>query len=78
MENIEECEEYERGHGHEGEDAGASMTVAGLRGGRAEGPPELRRDHGRCVVHFDIDSFYAQVGLPYLRQKRAVYVSNSQ
>lgn len=27
----------------------------------AEGPPELKPNHGRCIVHFDIDCFYAQV-----------------
>lgn len=24
-------------------------------------PPEVKPDHSRCIVHFDIDSFYAQV-----------------
>lgn len=61
-ENIEECEEYEHDHRREIEDPG-TITEAGLRGNGCEGPPELRRDHGRCIVHFDIDSFYAQVYL---------------
>lgn len=27
----------------------------------AEGPPEFKPNHRRCIVHFDIDCFYAQV-----------------
>lgn len=28
-----------------------------------EPPPDLKQDHSRCILHFDIDCFYAQVGV---------------
>lgn len=34
----------------------------GLTGEAVDGPPQLKPDHSRCILHFDIDSFYAQVG----------------
>lgn len=28
---------------------------------KAEGPPDFKPNHRRCIAHFDIDCFYAQV-----------------
>lgn len=34
--------------------------AGGASGGAQEGPPEVKPDHRRCILHFDIDCFYAQ------------------
>lgn len=60
----EEEEEYDWSCGPKGTSSPAEQgLLMGLSGDNA-GPPELRQDHGRCIVHFDIDSFYAQVRDP--------------
>ena len=46
---------------HEGN--GGAEAAGGHQGeGESKRPPEVRPDHGRCILHFDIDSFYAQAG----------------
>lgn len=36
------------------------LEPGGASGGAEEGPPEVKPDHRRCILHFDIDCFYAQ------------------
>lgn len=36
------------------------LEPRGASGGTQEGPPEVIPDHRRCILHFDIDCFYAQ------------------
>lgn len=43
---------------HSSRDAGGEFSSCG---GNTEPPPDLRPDHSRCILHFDIDCFYAQV-----------------
>lgn len=38
-----------------------TMRKLGASGGITEPPPEVQLDHTRCIMHFDIDCFYAQV-----------------
>ena len=39
------------------------LEPGGASGETEEGPPEVKPDHRRCIVHFDIDCFYAQARL---------------
>lgn len=45
---------------NEQEDGSQALTFDG----GSPGPPELKPDHSRCIIHFDIDSFYAQARYP--------------
>lgn len=65
MDITADHEGYGGVHDHENT-AAESFATEAAGGHQSEGeskrPPEVRPDHGRCILHFDIDSFYAQAG----------------
>lgn len=44
----------------QGERLLVELEPCGASGGTEEEPPEVKSDHRRCILHFDIDCFYAQ------------------
>lgn len=61
----DETDEQNKQGGDFGDVNSHSSKVAGgefiSHGDNTEPPPDLRPDHSRCILHFDIDCFYAQV-----------------